>query len=73
MVFHSLTILYFSYQLTKVIADYNEQIMKKGKEINDYKEKFNIRVRGQDDLPSDGDKDKGESSNPSKNVMVEAM
>ncbi|KAJ1531628.1 hypothetical protein ONE63_000300 [Megalurothrips usitatus] len=60
--------------LAKVISDYNDQITKKGKEINEYKEKHNIRVRGQDDISSEGDsKDKGESSSSSKNVMVEAM
>ncbi|XP_034253235.1 probable prefoldin subunit 2 [Thrips palmi] len=60
--------------ITKVITDYNEQITKKGKDINEYKEKYNIKVRGQDDMPSETDsKDKGESSSPSKNVMVEAM
>lgn len=61
-------------QITKVISDYNEQITKKGKDINEYKEKYNIKVRGQDDMPAEAEnKDKGESSSASKNVMVEAM
>ncbi|XP_033212723.1 prefoldin subunit 2 [Belonocnema kinseyi] len=38
-------------QLTKVIESLNEQLTKKGVEINDYKEKHNIRIRGQDEIP----------------------
>lgn len=37
-------------QLTKVIEALNDQLTKKGIEINEYKEKHNIRIRGQDDL-----------------------
>ncbi|XP_029177125.1 prefoldin subunit 2 [Nylanderia fulva] len=37
-------------QLMKVIDALNEQVTKKGIEINEYKEKHNIRIRGQDDL-----------------------
>ncbi|KAL0106298.1 hypothetical protein PUN28_016191 [Cardiocondyla obscurior] len=37
-------------QLIKVIDALNEQVTKKGIEINEYKEKHNIRIRGQDDL-----------------------
>lgn len=39
------------FQLTKVIETLNEQLTKKGVEINDYKEKHNIRIRGQDEIP----------------------
>lgn len=38
------------FQLTKVIETLNEQLTKKGTEINEYKEKFNIHIRGQDDV-----------------------
>lgn len=34
----------------KVIDALNDQLTKKGIEINEYKEKHNIRVRGQDDM-----------------------
>ncbi|KYN16917.1 PREDICTED: probable prefoldin subunit 2 [Trachymyrmex cornetzi] len=37
-------------QLMKVIDALNDQVTKKGIEINEYKEKHNIRIRGQDDL-----------------------
>ncbi|KAH0951371.1 hypothetical protein HN011_007010 [Eciton burchellii] len=37
-------------QLMKVIETLNDQVTKKGTEINEYKEKYNIRIRGQDDL-----------------------
>lgn len=35
-------------QLTKVIDSLNEKLITKGKEVNDYKEKHGIRIRGQD-------------------------
>lgn len=38
------------FQLMKVIDALNDQVTKKGIEINEYKEKHNIRIRGQDDL-----------------------
>ncbi|XP_068239785.1 prefoldin subunit 2 [Palaemon carinicauda] len=37
-------------QLTKVIDSLNEKLVNKGKEVNEYKEKHGIRIRGQDDL-----------------------
>lgn len=37
-------------QLTKVIDSLNEKLVSKGKEVNEYKEKHGIRIRGQDDL-----------------------
>lgn len=55
-------------QLTKVIEAITEQLTKKGTEINDYKEKHNIRIRGQDDIPED---DKPATSSESRgNVLV---
>ncbi|PSN35961.1 Prefoldin subunit 2 [Blattella germanica] len=46
-------------QLGKFIESLNEQLIKKGQEVNEYKEKFNIKIRGQDEHSAgstDGDK-----------------
>ncbi|KYM79881.1 hypothetical protein ALC53_09682 [Atta colombica] len=40
----------YNLRLMKVIDALNDQVTKKGIEINEYKEKHNIRIRGQDDL-----------------------
>lgn len=40
-------------KLIELIAKLNEQLLKKGDEINEYKEKYNIRIRGQEDLKQD--------------------
>lgn len=37
-------------QLTKVIDSLNVKLVNKGKEVNEYRAKHNIKVRGQDDL-----------------------
>lgn len=36
-------------QLTKVIEAFNEALSKKGVELNEYKEKYKLKIRGQDD------------------------
>ncbi|XP_034171738.1 prefoldin 2 [Osmia lignaria lignaria] len=49
-------------QLTKVIDALNDQLMKKGVEINEFKEKHNIKIRGQQDIQrQDEDKDSKEA------------
>lgn len=58
-------------QLTKVIEALTEQLTKKGTEINEYKEKHNIRIRGQDDIPENESADKPTTSSESRgNVLV---
>ncbi|XP_077990275.1 prefoldin subunit 2-like [Glandiceps talaboti] len=34
-------------QLNRLVDQLNDQLMKKGKDINEYREKYNIRVRGE--------------------------
>lgn len=38
--------------MVKLIEALNQQITVKGQEINDYKEKNNIKIRGQQELPA---------------------
>lgn len=58
-------------QLSKVIDNMSEQLTKKGTEINEYKEKHNIRIRGQDDIPREEPEDKNVPSEIRGNVLVE--
>ncbi|XP_008551540.1 prefoldin subunit 2 [Microplitis demolitor] len=53
-------------RLIKVIETLNEQLEKKGKEINEYKEKNNIRIRGLDELQQTEE----ESKEPKRNALV---
>lgn len=39
-------------QLTKVIESLNEKLVSKGKELNEYREKHGIRVKGEGDSPA---------------------
>ncbi|XP_046485296.1 prefoldin subunit 2-like [Neodiprion pinetum] len=54
-------------QLAKVIDALNEQLAKKGHEINEYKEKHNIRIRGQDELQQPEEDD---SKQAKRNAIV---
>lgn len=56
-------------KLTELIGKIEEQLMKKGTEINDYKEKHNIRIRGQEDLKPESDENTAGSENRG-NVLV---
>ncbi|KAA0199414.1 hypothetical protein HAZT_HAZT010529 [Hyalella azteca] len=49
-------------QLTKLLENMNELLVKKGKEINEYREKHGIRVRGQEPPPQAPDTEKATSS-----------
>nr|CAG4635221.1 EOG090X0L97 [Alona affinis] len=60
-------------QMVKLIEALNNQITNKGVEINDYKEKNNIRIRNQNELPAAGPAEggeEGESKAPSQGVLV---
>lgn len=52
-------------KLTKVIETLNEQLIKKGVEINEYKEKHKIHIRGQDDVQK-----QEESTETKRNAVV---
>nr|CAG4649030.1 EOG090X0L97 [Polyphemus pediculus] len=39
-------------QMTKLIEVLNSQVIAKGQEINDYKEKNNIKIRNRDEIPT---------------------
>ncbi|XP_012219064.1 prefoldin subunit 2 [Linepithema humile] len=54
-------------QLAKVIDALNDQVTKKGIEINEYKEKHNIRIRGQDDLQR---QDENSNKEAKRNAIV---
>ncbi|XP_042878335.1 prefoldin subunit 2-like [Penaeus japonicus] len=49
-------------QLTKVIESLNDKLVAKGKEVNEYREKHGIRIRGQDDAPKEDTS--AQSNNP---------
>ncbi|XP_011496005.1 PREDICTED: prefoldin subunit 2 [Ceratosolen solmsi marchali] len=57
-------------QLTKVIGTLNEQLTSKGIEINEYKEKHNIHIRGQDDLQRQEEETK---ENKRNNIVINSI
>ena len=56
------------FQLGKFIEGLNEQLIKKGQEVNEYKEKYNIKIQGQEDHTS-GDSE-GDKKPRAGNVLV---
>ncbi|XP_054272192.1 prefoldin subunit 2 [Macrosteles quadrilineatus] len=56
-------------QLTNLIESLNKQLTKKGVEINEFKEKHSIRVKGQDEESSSEKKVEA----PARNVMVNPL
>ena len=60
-------------QMVKLIEALNNQITTKGQEINDFKEKNNIRIRNQNEIPSSGSGEtEGENKVANQGVLVEA-
>ncbi|KAK9502238.1 hypothetical protein O3M35_011046 [Rhynocoris fuscipes] len=59
-------------KLTGLAETLNEQVMKKGTEINEYKEKYNIRIRGQDEIPTalNEENDQKSEAQPRNVIMV---
>lgn len=61
---------FFFLQMAKVIEVLNTQITAKGQEINDFKEKNNIRIRNQNELPSAAPENEGDSKIANQGVLV---
>ncbi|XP_046670410.1 prefoldin subunit 2 isoform X1 [Homalodisca vitripennis] len=57
-------------QLSNLIDSLNKQLTKKGIEINEYKEKHSIRIKGQDEEEST---EKKVDDAPARNVMVNPL
>ncbi len=59
---------FYIFQLGKVTETLTGQLESKGKEINEYREKYNLRIRGEEDTPSEINKEK--ESKASSGVLV---
>ncbi|XP_003393756.1 probable prefoldin subunit 2 [Bombus affinis] len=60
-------------QLIKVIDALNDQLTKKGLEINEFKEKHNIRIRGQQDMQQRQGEDKDSKEAKRSAVVVNSL
>ncbi|PBC34642.1 probable prefoldin subunit 2 [Apis cerana] len=60
-------------QLIKVIDTLNDQLTKKGIEINEFKEKHNIRIRGQQDIQQRQGEDKDSKEAKRSAVVVNSL
>ncbi|XP_006615737.1 probable prefoldin subunit 2 [Apis laboriosa] len=60
-------------QLIKVIDTLNDQLTKKGIEINEFKEKHNIRIRGQQDVQQRQGEDKDSKEAKRSAVVVNSL
>nr|CAG4638878.1 EOG090X0L97 [Cyclestheria hislopi] len=58
-------------QLMKVVEALNNQITAKGQEINDYKEKHNIRIRNRDEVMNPAQGAEEEKKTASQGVLVD--
>lgn len=57
--------------MVKVIEALNNQVTSKGQEINDYKEKNNIKIKNRDDMPTVPEHESDKKSQ-SQGVLVDA-
>ncbi|XP_037802216.1 prefoldin subunit 2-like [Penaeus monodon] len=57
-------------QLTKVIESLNDKLVAKGKEVNEYREKHGIRIRGQDDTPKEDTSSQSNNAPSTQGVLV---
>lgn len=57
------------FQISNLIESLNKKVTSKGIEINEFKEKHGIRVKGQDDE----DKSEIKAEAPARNVMVNPL
>lgn len=57
-------------QMMKVVEALNKQVATKGQEINDYKEKNNIRIRNRDEITM-GPTEAETKAPPSQGVLVD--
>lgn len=57
--------------MVKLIEALNQQITTKGQEINDFKEKNNIKIRGQHELPAAAQETTDAAKAANQGVLVE--
>merc|ERR1712063_30416 len=57
-------------QMVKLIEVLNKQVTSKGQEINEYKEKNNIRIRNRDEVLTSAQESSGEKKVASQGVLV---
>merc|ERR1712018_304511 len=58
-------------QITKLIETLQKQLETKGTELNEYREKHNIRVRGEDEKPGETADSKDNKPAPTQGVLVQ--
>jgi len=56
--------------MVKLIEVLNKQVVSKGQEINDYKEKNNIRIRNRDEISTSAPDSAEEKKTASQGVLV---
>jgi len=56
--------------MVKLIEVLNKQVTSKGQEINEYKEKNNIRIRNRDEVLTSAQESSGEKKVASQGVLV---